>query len=95
VGVQHTKPRNNEETDGKKKAALGISDLPGTIRGSFTKQFMPLYIEYLGKSKDPWSATPKARKLVQFMGELYPTLQVDIQEDPSNVIWVVVSVYLV
>jgi hypothetical protein len=70
---------HNEETDGKKKATLGVSDLPGTIRQTFTKHFIPLYIKYLAKSKDPWSGTPKVWKLVQFMGELYPALQVDIQ----------------
>lgn len=50
-----------------------IAHLPEFMKDSFTSKFMPMYLEHLGTSANPWITTPDTALLESIVQEVYPT----------------------
>jgi hypothetical protein len=67
-----------------------LSDLPLPIRHTFNKKFTPLYIEYVGKSSNPWDSNPKVSKLQAVFNAVYPEVEIEVVEGEA-IWWMVLS----
>ena len=70
----------------KTKRALGVKDLPSQLK-QFPRVFGPAYIDFLGKSIDPWSPGDIDDLQVIF-NALYPGLDCELsgKDAPSDVV---------
>lgn len=73
VKVKRTASGSSEDLFNSKTKSrpLGVRHLPEELKDTLTKVFAPCYIEYIGKSDDPW-ASPCISVMQQIFDEVYP-----------------------